>query len=323
MRAVMQERFGPPERLTVRDVPVPEIGDDGILVRVRAAGVNAYDGHMIRGTPYVARLLPGFGFRRPSHPVAGVDVAGVVEHVGATVTAFRPGDEVFGARNGGFADYVAARERNLVAKPACLSFEEAAAIPTASTTALLALRDQGGVQPGQRVLVVGAGGGVGSAAVQLGKALGADVTAVTGPTAGGMVMALGADLVIDRTREDWTRPARPDDVIVDVSAERGIRATRHALAPAGTLVLTGAPAGRVIGPMIPALTAPIHARLAHRRVVSFVARHGHDTLATLAGFATDGMLRPVIDRTFALEDAAAAVRYVETGQAHGKVVLTL
>ena len=235
MQAIIHRRYGGPEALSLEDVEPPTVADDGVLVRVHAASVNAFDWHMLRGKPYIARLTEGL--RGPKDPAMGVDTAGVVEAVGSSVTHVRPGDEVVGARNGAFAEIVAGR--TFVQKPAGITFVAAAAVPMAGCTALQALRDQGRVAPGQHVLVTGAGGGVGTFAVQIARALGATVTAVTSPSKVDLIGSLGADRVIDHTRADALARGSRYDLIVDIAGDRSLRALQRALSPDGTIVLVG------------------------------------------------------------------------------------
>jgi NADPH:quinone reductase-like Zn-dependent oxidoreductase len=321
MKAIVQDRYGSPDVLRLRDVDIPTIGADGVLVRVRASSVNAAEWHTTRGRPYFGRAM--MGLRRPKQPIAGTDVAGIVEAVGADVTELRPGDEVFGARNGAYAEYVAGRVRNFVSKPANLSFEEAAAVPIAGITALQGLRDQGRVQAGQEVLVIGAGGGVGTFTVQLAKAFGASVTAVTGTASLELVRSLGAEEAVDRTVTDITRSGRRFDVIVDVGGYESSGAIARVLAPAGTAVLLGAGDATSFDIISGMLLANLRGRLLGQRMRIFLARFNRDDLLHLAELVGEGRLRPAVDRIYPLADTAAAMRYAETGQARGKVVITV
>jgi NADPH:quinone reductase-like Zn-dependent oxidoreductase len=321
MKAIVQTRYGASGVLAVEDVDMPEIGDDGVLVHVRASSVNALDWHLIRGRPYFARLTTGL--RRPKSPVPGTDVAGVVVAVGQGVTEFRPGDEVFGARSGAYAEYVAGRVRNFVVKPANLTFEQAAAIPVAAITALQALRDKGGAQAGQRVLILGAGGGVGSFAVQLAKVYGAEVTAATSTNNVDMVRSIGADEVIDYRRESATRSGRRYDLVVDVGGYASLRDLSRTVTPDGTVVLVGAGNASTLGLAAGLLTVALRSRLRGPRMLFFLAQVTRDDLLALAELAAAGKISPVIDRIYPLREAAEAVRYVETGQARGKVVITV
>jgi len=321
MKAIVQDRYGSSRVLALRDLEMPVIGDDGVLVQVRASSVNAMDWHLIRGRPYLARLMTGV--RAPKRAVPGSDVAGVVAAIGAGVTELRPGDEVFGARAGAFAEYVAGRERNFVVKPANLSFEQAAAIPIAAITALQALRDKGQVQAGQRVLILGAGGGVGTFAVQLAKAYGAEVTAATRTSNLDMVRSIGADEVIDYTRENATRSGRQYDLILDVGGYESIRDLSRTVAPGGTVVLVGAGNANSLAIVRQLLAVALRSRLRGQRMQSLLASVTRADLLVLGELAAAGKIAPVIDRTYPLRGAAEAVRYVETGQVRGKVVITV
>jgi NADPH:quinone reductase-like Zn-dependent oxidoreductase len=302
MRAFLIERYGPPERLRLTDVPCPEVGEDDVLVRVRAASVNPYDWHMVRGKPRIVRPL--VGLRRPKAPGLGLDCAGIVEHVGAAVTEFAPGDEVIGSASGTFAEYARGKERHFVRKPARLDFEQAAALPGAGGTALHALRT---LRAGRRVLVNGASGGVGTFAVQIAKLRGAHVTGVCSTRNVELVRSLGADAVIDYTAENFTRSGESYDLIVDMVGNHSPRALRRVLTPAGTIVAVGG-----------GLRVKLRARFADRCVPLFV-RVTKDDLVELAQLEE---LTPVIDRTYPLEETPAAIAYVETRRARGKVVIT-
>lgn len=321
MKAIVTRRYGSPDVLRLEDVPRPTIGDDGVLVRVRAASVNAYDWHVLRGRPHLVRL--GDGLRRPSQSILGIDVAGVVEAVGRDVTALRPGDEVFGTRAGSFAELVAGRERNFAPKPRGLTFEEAAAVPVAATTALQGLRDRGGLRAGETVLVNGAGGGVGSFAVQIARAMGAAVTGVTRTANLELVRSLGAGHVIDHGREDVTRGDERFDLILDPGGNHPLRALRRILTPDGRLVLVGPGRGDWVGPIARPVAAVVLTRLGGPRLVPFLATNRREDLLTLTELIEAGKVRPVIDRAYPLHEAAEAIRHVEQGGARGKVVLTV
>lgn len=313
MKAVVNLRYGAPEGLRVRDLEKPALAADGVLVRVHAAAVNPYDWHHMRGRPYFIRAL--FGLRRPKQRVLGVDLAGVVEAVGNERTDFAPGDEVFGGCNGSFAEYVCARA-SIVAKPVNISFEEAAAIPVAGQTALQALRDHGHVKAGQRVLINGAAGGVGTFAVQLAKAFGAHVTGVCSASNVGLVRSLGADEVVDYTRNDFTQCGPRYDLIVNNVEDVSLGRLRRALVDQGTLVL-------VSGPIIGALAAPFVSRFAGQRVGSFITKPSPADLLTLKELIEDGKVKPVVDRTYPLVEASDAIRHLETRHARGKTVLAI
>jgi len=316
MKAIVSEGYGPPDRWQLRERDEPEIGDDGVLVRVRAASVNPYDWHLMRGRPYVLRLSEGL--RRPKKEVPGIDLAGRVEAVGKDVTRFAPGDEVFGGRAGALAEYVAGIEEKLAPKPPTLSFEQAAALPIAGVTALQGLRDKASLQPGQQVLINGAAGGVGTFAVQIAKALGADVTGVCSTRNLDLVTSIGADRVVDYTREDFTRNGRRYDVILDAVGNRSLSDLRRAITPDGAVVLAG-------GDSLPRLLAAfLLSRFAGRRWLRpFVANVNGEDLLVLKELVDAGHVTPVIDRTYPLSEAAEAIRYLETRHARGKVVVTV
>jgi NADPH:quinone reductase-like Zn-dependent oxidoreductase len=308
------------------DTPVPAA--DEVLVRVRATSVNPYDWHHMRGEPRVARMMPGtLGLRAPKLRILGGDMAGQVEAVGEDVTEFRPGDDVFALlEQGGFAEYVSVPERLLARKPGNLSYEQAAAVPMAATTALLGLRDVARIEPGQKVLVNGASGGVGTFAVQIARALGARADAVCSLPNADLARSIGADDVIDYTSQDFTRSGRRYDVLLDIAGSRPVFACRRVLAPRGTLVLIGGPAGRWLQPaghMFSALAmAPlVSQRIAMADTVSCTAKQ--QILMTLTTLIEDGKVTPVISRRYPLCDIQEAVRYQEQGHAAGKVVVTI
>jgi NADPH:quinone reductase-like Zn-dependent oxidoreductase len=320
MKAIVQQASGSPEVLRLREVAKPQIADDRVLVRVRAASVNALDWHTVHGGS-ILRLV-ALVMRSKPNPIRGVDVAGVVEAAGANVTKFRPGDEVFGVGQGTFAEYATGSERGLIAKPPQLSFAHAAAIGVAGVTALQGVRDRGRVRSGQRVLIHGAGGGVGTFAVQIAKALGAEVTAVTSTRNMEVVGSLAPDALINYEREDFTRRAERYDLIFDVAATRSFEDMHHVLAPDGRIVLAGAAkTGAFLLVLARALGGIVRARLGARWLVPFLAQTRAEDLATLRDLVVKGQVRPVIDRTFPLSDVAEAVRYVGSGQARAKVVI--
>ena len=322
MQAIVGEEYGGPEVLELRDVDVPALHPDGVLVRVRASSVNPYDWHVMRGLPRLVRLSEGSS--RPKQPIRGVDVAGVVEAVGENVTAFRPGDEVFGAKAGALAEYVCAGPKNvLAAKPAGLTFEQAAAIPLAGVTALQALRDKGRLEAGQRVLVNGAAGGVGTFAVQIAKALGADVTGVCSTRNVDLVTSIGADRVLDYAEVDFARSGERYDLVLDNVGNRSLSDLRRALTPHGALVVVGGGGGNWIGPMMLPLRAAMLSPFVGQRLLPFLAKHTQDDLLVLKELAETGKIVPVIDRTYPLAEAAEAIRYLETGHARGKVVVAV
>jgi NADPH:quinone reductase-like Zn-dependent oxidoreductase len=319
VKAYRRVRYGGPERLEIREIDLPAVSDEQVLVRVRASSANAHDWHMLRGKPYLARLSEGF--RAPKTPEIGLDVAGVVEAVGSAVTHLKPGDQAFGSRFGAFAEYIAGK--TMMPMPSGLTFEEAAAIPTAGFTALQGLRDKGQLQAGQRVAINGAGGGVGSLAVQIAKALGAEVTAVTGPRALEMVSSLGAEDVVDYTRNDFTRTRGRYDLILDVGGNRRLPDLRRALKPDGRLVMVAPQPGNWIGPIARIAGAILTNRLGRQPAIPYLAVPNRDDLAVLAGMVEAGTLRPIIDRSFPFEQVPDAIRYLESGQATGKVVISL
>jgi NADPH:quinone reductase-like Zn-dependent oxidoreductase len=290
-------------------------------VGVQAASVNPLDWHYMRGLPYVVRTSAGI--RRPKRTVLGVDVAGVVEAVGPNVTQFRPGDEVFGARGGAFAEYVLGTEKNFVSKPAALTFEHAAAIPIAGCTAIQALRNKGELQAGHAVLVNGAAGGVGTFAVQIAKALGAEVTGVCSTRNVDLVRSIGADAVVDYTTEDVSRSGRRYDLIVEAVGNRSLSDWRRVLTPTGTLVLVGGGKGRWVGPMVMPAKAVLLSRFVRQRLVTLLAQLDNDDLRTIADLIGARKVTPVIDRTYPLSEAPEAIRYLEAGHAQGKVVITV
>jgi NADPH:quinone reductase-like Zn-dependent oxidoreductase len=321
MKAIVHRRYGSPDVLRLEDIDRPIVDDDGVLVRVRAASVNAFDWHIMRGLPYLVRTSAGV--RKPSRVVAGVDLAGQVEAVGRNVTEFRVGDEVFGERGGAFAEYVVGTASNFVPKPANLTFGEAAAVPMAGFTALQALRDKGHVQAGQRVLITGAGGGVGTFAVQLAKAFGAEVTGVCHTTNVEMLRSIGADHVIDYTRDDYTRSAQRYDLLLDIGASRSLVASRRVLGPRGVLVVVGAPAGQWLAPLLRPVAAVVLSRFGRRKLKPFLAERRMVDLVILKELIEAGQVRPVIDRAYPLSETAAAIRRLEAGHVRGKVVITV
>ncbi|MGH8837732.1 MAG: NAD(P)-dependent alcohol dehydrogenase, partial [Jiangellaceae bacterium] len=308
------------------DRPVP--GDDEVLVRTRATSVQPYDWHHMRGEPYIARLMPGtLGLRKPKLSILGADIAGHVEAVGRDVTGFRPGDEVFAVlEQGGFAQYVCVQEGELAHKPKNLSFEQAAAVPMAANTALLGLRDEGRIQPGQRVLINGASGGVGTFAVQIARAFGAEVTGVCSTRNVGLVRSIGADEVIDYTTEDFTQNGQRYDLLLDIAGSHSVSACRRALTRSGTYVVVGGPAGRWIRPVGHAFSAlAVSPFVSQRMVIADAVRctENKQNLMTLTEFIEDGKVTPVIDRSYPFEEIPAAVKYQEEGHAPGKVVIAI
>jgi NADPH:quinone reductase-like Zn-dependent oxidoreductase len=321
MRAIVQDRYGPADVLELREIDRPEPRDGEVLVRVHAAGVGPDVWHLSEGVPYLARLEAGL--RRPKRPVPGFDGAGLVEAVGADVTGFKPGDEVFGSCHGSFAEYARAKADTLAPKPANLTFEQAAAVPVSGVTALQAVRDKGRVEAGQRVLVIGASGGVGMYAVALATAYGAEVVGVCGPASADLVRSLGATDVIDYTREEVTDRPGGYDVIVDIAGKRPLSKLRRLLAPRGTLVLVGGEDGSKWFGVGRTLHGALLSPFVRQRIRPFLAITRRPDLLVLKEMAEQGKITPVIDRTFPLEDAAAAVRHIKHGHPRGKVVLTI
>ena len=325
MKAIAQDRYGDASVLVLQDIEPPKPADGEVLVRVKAAGADPGVWHMMTGVPYLMRVI-GFGFRRPKVPVRGLALAGVVETTGKGASRFRPGDEVFGTcRSGSFAEYAIARQDRLAAKPPDLTFEQAAALPVSAITALQAVRDRARVRAGQRVLVTGAGGGIGTFAVQLAKARGAHVTAVCGPAKADLVRSIGADEVIDYTRKEIDAGGARYDVIIDTAGNRPLALLRHALAPRGTLVLAGG--DRYDRPVVTGMSRQSRAALlslvTSQRLRSLIARENAADLETLAQLAESGAIKPVIDKTYPLADAAEAIRQIAGGHATGKGVVVI
>ncbi|MFI8520512.1 NAD(P)-dependent alcohol dehydrogenase [Streptomyces sp. NPDC085481] len=322
MKAWVQDRYGSADVLEFQEIDTPVPGEHEVLVRVRAASVNARDWHLMRGDPYVARLA--LGLRRPKERIRGTDFAGVVTAVGGGVTRFRPGDEVFGESDGAFAEFVCAGQDVVERRPDGLSFEQAAALPLAGNTALMGLRDLGRVRPGQKVLVNGASGGVGTFAVQIAKALGAEVTGVCSTRNVELVRGLGADRVVDYTREDFTTGPVRYDVVFDLVGNRSLADCRRVLSPTGTLVLSGGgvfEGGSLVGPMGLIVQGRLFSRFVGQRLLVLTAEPRRENLATLREFAEEGRIAPVVERTYPLSEAAQALRYVEGEHARAKVVV--
>jgi NADPH:quinone reductase-like Zn-dependent oxidoreductase len=322
LKAITYHRYGSPEVLELEEVDDPVVKDDEVLVRVRAASVNPRDWHFLRGLPSIMRPV---GLRIPKDGAFGSDVAGQVEAVGKAVTRFRPGDEVFAfVLAGAFAEYVAVPEDVLGPKPANLTFEQAAAVPLAALTALQGLRDHGRIQPGQKVLIIGASGGVGTFAVQIAKSLGADVTGVCSTRNLDLVRSIGADQVIDYTREDFTRSGQKYDLILQLAGTRSPSDCRRALTSGGTLLLSsGESDGRWIGPLDRILKALVLSPFVSQRLAPFEAKRSGEDLQTLKKLIEAGKVTPVIDRTYPLIETPEAIRYLEEGHARGKVVVTV
>jgi NADPH:quinone reductase-like Zn-dependent oxidoreductase len=322
MKAIVQDRYGPPDVLELREIDKPVAGDDQVLVRVHAASANPADWHYMRGVPYVMRPQAGLG--KPKNRVLGRDVAGRVEAVGKDVTRFHPGDEVFAnVEAGGFAEYASVSEDLLVLKPANLTFEQAAAVPLAALTALQGLREKGKVQAGQKVLIIGASGGVGTFAVQIAKVLGADVTGVCSTKNVELVRSLGADHVIDYTETDFTHSGQKYDLILQLAGTRSPSDCRRALTPKGTLVLSsGESDGRWIGPIDRMIKAVLMSPFVSQNLGTFLAKPNKEDLGFLKELIEAGKVTPVIDRTYSLSEVPEAIRYLEEGHARGKIVIT-
>jgi NADPH:quinone reductase-like Zn-dependent oxidoreductase len=327
MRAIICRGYGPPDEvLQLTDVDEPAVADDEILVRVHATSINAADWHIVRAVPSIARLQ--IGLRKPSFTIPGCDFAGVVDSVGKDVTTVRPGDEVFASSFmhgfGAFAERVSVPERLVAHKPSNLTFEQAAAVPLAAMTALQGIRDHGHVEPGDKVLIVGASGGVGTFAVQIAKALGAEVTGVCSTRNADLVRSLGAEHVIDYTAADFTARGRRYDLILQVAGTSSARACRRALTAKGTLLqISGTSENRWIGPLTRILSGRLLSPFVSQTITTFTVRPNRDDLDVLRAMTEAGTVAPVVDRTYSLADIHDAVRHVEAGHARGKVVVTL
>jgi len=323
MKAIVQDRYGSADVLEFRDIEEPVVGENDVLVRVHAAGCGPDVWHLMTGMPYMARLA--IGLSKPKLPVLGWDVAGTVDAVGSNVLGIQPGDEVMGTTKGSFAELAIAKADDLVPKPAGLSFEEAGALPISGITALRAVRDEGHVQPGQTVLIIGAAGGVGSLAVQIAKAYGAKVTAVSSTSKEDLVRSIGADDVIDYTREDFTDGSRRWDVIIDTAGRRPLSELRRALTPKGTLVIVGGDGGgRWTGGFFRGmLRAPVVSLFVGQRLRGLATKVKREDLIALTELVEAGTLKPVIDRTYPLIEAPDAIRYLEEGHSRGKIVITV
>jgi NADPH:quinone reductase-like Zn-dependent oxidoreductase len=325
VKAIVHDRYdASPDVLELRDIDKPVVGENDVLLRVHAAGVDQGVWHVMAGLPYLVRII-GYGVRAPKNPVRGVDVAGSVEAVGENVTGFQPGDEVFGTCDGSFAEYALARPEKLAPKPANLTFEQAAAVPISGCSALQGLSDRGEVRAGQRVLIIGAGGGVGTFAVQLAKAFGAEVAGVCSTAKTDLVLSIGADRAIDYTREDIGDGGQRYDVILDTGGNRSVSHLRRALAPGGTLVLVGGEeGGRWLGGFQrQILWAPLLSRFGSQRLRSLTATERTEDLLVLKELIEAGKVTPVVDRTYPLSEAAEAIRYMRNGHARGKLVVTV
>jgi NADPH:quinone reductase-like Zn-dependent oxidoreductase len=322
VKAITYRCYGPPEVLEYTDIAKPVPADDEVLVKVQAAAVNPLDWHYMRGAPYVMRLMSGIG--APESNAMGVDFAGTVTEVGAAVTRYKPGDEVFGGANGAFSEYLTIRESRAIAlKPDNTSFEQAAAVPIAAITALQALRDKGRLQAGQKVLVNGASGGVGTYAVQIARAMGAEVHGVCSTRNVELVQSLGADHVFDYKTEDYTRTAERYDLIIDNVANHSALANSRILKPDGILVTVGGASGDWIGPLLTPVMAMLTDPFVSQTFEGLLARLDPDDMGILAGMMQAGELRSVIDRRYTLQEVPEAVAYSESGRARGKIIITV
>lgn len=323
MKAMVYTHYGPPDVLQLKEVARPAVGDDDVLVKIQATGVNAADWHLLRADPFLVRLM-GMGLFKPKNTILGADIAGRVEAVGKNARQFQPGDEVFGdiagCGFGGFAEYVSVPESALAPKPANLSFVEAAAVPMAAVTALQGLRDKGQIQPGQKVLINGASGGVGTFAVQIAKAFGAEVTAVCSTAKVEQARSLGADHVIDYTREDFTQSGQRYDLILAVNGYHPISAYKRALTPEGVYVMVGGTTTQMFQAL---LLGPLMSMIAGKKMGALVAKPDKEDLACVKELLEARKVVPLIDRCYPLGETAEAIRYVEAGHARGKVIITM
>ena len=323
MKAIVQERYGSADVLELKDIDQPEIGGDEVLVRVLAASAHIGDWHFMTGLPYLFRIA-GSGLRAPKARVRGTDVAGRVEAVGNDVTQFQSGDEVFGICDGAFAEYTTARPDKVAPKPENLTFEQAATVPTSGCTALQAVRNNGKVLPGQKVLIIGAAGGVGSFAVQIAKAFGAHVTGVCSTTKVDLVRSIGADDVIDYTRDDFAERGQRYDIILDIAGNRSVSHLRRALGPRGTLVIVGGEGGgRWLGGIDRQLRAQVLSLFVRQKLGTWISTEREEDLEALRELLEAGKVTPVVDRTFPLSEVPEAIRYLRDGRAGGKVVITV
>src|SRR5215211_2307380 len=324
MKAAVYCDYGPPDVLRLETIAKPVPSDTQVLVRVRAAGINPYDWHFVRGTPFIMRI--GNGLRKPANTRIGVDFAGVVDSAGKTVTEFKPGDEVYGGRTGAFAEYICVTEKRIVHKPANLSFEQAGGLQIAGLTALQALRNKANVQPGQRVLINGASGGVGTFAVQIGKALGAHITAVCSTRNVDLVRSLGADEVIDYTKEDFAKLGKQWDVVLDNVPNHSLAECRRALTPKGKYIMIGGGGpddGRIIGPFARVIKLLLLKPFIGQEMGMMMSDPTKEDMTYLRDLMQAGKVTPVIDRTYPLTQVQDAIRYVEEGHARGKVIVTV
>jgi NADPH:quinone reductase-like Zn-dependent oxidoreductase len=321
MKAIVRNKYGSPDVLKLCEIDKPKPKDNQVLVEIHAASVNPLDWHVLRGKPFLVRLM-GFGLLKPKQQILGADIAGRVEAVGKDVTQFRIGDEIIGSGLGGFAEYACYRESRLVTKPATITFEQAAAVPVAGITALQGLRDHGRIQPGHHVLINGASGGVGTFAVQIAKALGAEVTGVCSTKNIEMVRSIGADHVIDYTKEDYWRSGKKYDLILDNNAGRSLLKPVRALNPAGIYVFVGGSAF-ILTMLQQLIFKPLFSRKAGRKIVSFVANVNQADMTLLKELLEAGKVVSIIDRKYSLSETPQAIRYLEEGHAQGKVIITI
>jgi len=322
MKAIVSHQYGSPDVLKLEEIDKPVVPEDGVLIRAHAASINPLDLYVVQG-PFFLRLMKT-GVRKPKTAFFGNDVAGVVEAVGGKVTRFRAGDEVFGTSKGGaYAEYVCAAEGALALKPANVTFEQAAAVPIAGYTALQGLRDKGRIQPGQKVLVNGAAGGVGTFAVQIAKAFGAEVTGVCTTKSVDLVRSIGADQVVDYTRQDYTQGGRRYDLIYDTAGNRSLSENRRVLRPNGTLLMVGGPRGAWVRPLFNLLRGLVISKFGSQTLTAVMAKRSQEDLVVLKELMEAGKVTPVVDRTYPLRECAEAFRYLEKGHTRGKVVVTL
>src|ERR1022692_312095 len=325
MKAVVYHNLGSPDVRKYEEIEKPAAGDDEVLLKVRAASVNPLDWHFMRGEPYLMRIAAGL--RKPKIIRLGADVAGQVEAVGRNVTQFKPGDQVFGGCRGAFAEYVCTPESALATKPDNLTFEQAASVRVAALTALQGLRDKGQIRPGQKGLINGAAGGVGTFAVQIAKCFGADVTGVCSSRNVEMVRSIGADRVIDYTQQDFTKSGERYDLFLDNVGNHSLSACRRVLNPQGIYVMVGAPGGRWFGPMfgpLPRMVAAlVLSRFTAQKLVMILTQRSKEDLTMVRDFMADGKVTPVIDKRYGLSEVPEAIRYLEAGHARGKVVISV
>jgi NADPH:quinone reductase-like Zn-dependent oxidoreductase len=321
MKAAVYTKYGPPDVVQIADIEKPLPKDNEVLIKVRAASLNPLDWHFMRGTPYAVRIFAGL--RKPKFPGLGVDVAGQIEALGAKVSQFKLGDEVFGSCKGAFAEYVCASESVLIMKPNNVTFEQAASVPVAAYTALQGLRDKGRIQAGQKVLVNGAAGGVGTFAVQIAKSFGADVTGVCSTRNLDMVRSIGADHVIDYTQEDFTKSAQRYDLFFDCVGNHSLLASRRVLNPKGIYVGAGGTTDNwMIRPLLSAISCLVLSLFGNRKLLMLLAKPNKQDLTFMREHMESGKITPVIDRRYNLSEVSEAIRYLETGHARGKVIIT-